>query len=95
MRPERLRPTLVQWAVLTPIIEQCIANPKKDGKYTTPDIETAFAAAWQERADLRGAMLRLTGSEETKPSETVIAAAKAELKDAGLFSAGGRPLKNP
>jgi hypothetical protein len=94
-RVDRLRVERLQWAALTPIIAQCIANPKKDGKYTTPDIEAAFAAAWQARADLREAMLRLTGSEEAKPSEAVIAAVKAELKDAGLFSSGGRPRKNP
>ena len=94
-RVDRLRMERLQWAVLTPIIERFIAEPKKDGKYTTPDIEAAFAAAWREREDLRAAMLHLTGDEETKPSEALIAAVKAELKDAGLFSSGGRPKKNP
>ena len=64
-------------------------------QYTTPEIEAAFKAEWEQRADLRQHMLHLTESEAAAPSETILKAIKAEFKDVGKLSPGGRPRKNP
>lgn len=94
-RVERLRIERLQWAALSPAMERLIKEAPAGRKYTTSELEAAFAEEWKHRVDLRQRMLALTGNEETKPSESMREAVKAEFKDAGLFSTGGRPRKNP
>ncbi|CAK7044268.1 MAG: hypothetical protein DELT_02962 [Desulfovibrio sp.] len=93
-RVERLRVERLQWAAFTPAMEKLMQNAPAGKKFTTRELEEAFSAEWDARPDLRERMRQLTDSAETKPSETILSAVKAEFKDAGMFSAGGRPRKN-
>jgi hypothetical protein len=93
-RVERLRIERLQWAAFIPVMDRLMRNAPEGKKFTTRELEEAFAAEWEARPDLRERMQQLSGSAETKPSETLLAAVKAEFKDAGLFSSGGRPRKN-
>jgi hypothetical protein len=94
-RVERLRIERLQWAAFTPAMEKLMREAPDGKKFTTREIEEAFTAEWNARPDLRERMSQLTGSEETKSSETLLSAVKAEFKDAGMLSSGGRPRKNP
>ena len=94
-RVERLRIERLQWEALLTTIERLKKEATAGKKYTTSELEAAFAEEWEHRVDLRQRMLDLTGNEATKPSESMMGAVKAEFKDAGLFSTGGRPRKNP
>jgi hypothetical protein len=94
-RVERLRVERLLWIVFNSVIDRLIQDTPPSKGYTTPNIEAAFAAEWEQRADLREYMRRLTGSEEANPSEDFIKAVKAEFKDVGKLSTGGRPPKNP
>ena len=93
-RVERLRIERLQWAAFIPVMDRLMRDAPEGKKFTTRELEEAFAAEWAARPDLRERMGQLTGSEETKPSETLLSAVKAEFKDAGLLSSGGRPRKN-
>jgi hypothetical protein len=93
-RVDRLREERLYWAVFTPLIGRLIDKAPKGKLYTMPEIEAAFAEEWERRTDLRERMRKLTGSETANPSGSVLEAVKAEFKEAGLFSAGGRPHKN-
>jgi hypothetical protein len=93
-RIDRLREERLYWAVFTPLIERLIDKAPKGKRYTMPEIEGAFAEEWEHRTDLRERMRKLTGSETANPSGSVMEAVKAEFKEAGLFSTGGRPHKN-
>lgn len=93
-RVERLRIERLQWAAFIPVMDRLMRNAPEGKKFTTRELEEAFAAEWAARPDLRERMGQLTGTEETKPSETLLSAVKAEFKDAGLLSSGGRPRKN-
>lgn len=94
-RVERLRIERLQWAAFTPAMERLMREAPGGKKFTTRELEEAFTAEWSARSDLRERMRQLTGTEDTKPSETLLSAVKAEFKDAGMFSSGGRPRKNP
>jgi len=94
-RVERLRIERLQWEALITTIRRLKKEAPAGKKYTMLELESAFAEEWERRVDLRRQMLALSGSEATKPSESMMGAVKAELKDAGLFSTGGRPRKNP
>lgn len=94
-RVERLRIERLQWAALSSTMERLMKEAPAGKKYTTSELESAFAEEWERCADLRQQMHALTGSEATKPSESMMSVVKAEFKDAGLFSTGGRPRKNP
>lgn len=94
-RIERLRIERLQWEALITTIGRIKNEAPAGKKYTMLELESAFAEEWERRVDLRRQMLALSGSEATKPSEYMMGAVKAELKDAGLFSTGGRPRKNP
>lgn len=93
-RMERLRIERLQWAAFTPAMEKLMREAPDGKKFTTRELEEAFAAEWNARPDLRERMRQLTGTEDTKPSETLLSAVKAEFKDAGMLSSGGRPRKN-
>lgn len=94
-RIDRLRIEGLQWAALIPTMARLMKEASAGKKYTMLELESAFAEEWERRTDLQARMLALTGSEATKPSESMMGAVKAEFKDAGLFSTGGRPRKNP
>jgi len=94
-RVERLRIERLQWEALLTIIKRLMNEAPAGKKYTMLELESAFAEEWERCDDLRQRMHALTGSEATKPSESMMSVVKAEFKDAGLFSAGGRPRKNP
>ena len=94
-RVSRLRVERLQWAVLIHVAEKLMREAPKGKQYTTPEIEAAYAAEWERRDDLKAAMLRLTGSEDTKPSEYLVKAIKEEFREVGLLSLGGRPKQNP
>ena len=93
-RVERLRMERLQWAAFIPVMDRLMRDAPEGKKFSTRELEEAFAAEWETRPDLHERMRQLCGSTETKPSETLFAAVKAEFKDAGLFSSGGRPRKN-
>jgi Fic family protein len=80
---------------LTPVIERLMSEAKPGKKYTTPELEAAFEAEWERRPDLQARMRKLTEGKEAAPSESIWNAVKAEFKDTGMFSSGGRPKKNP
>lgn len=90
-RIDRLRVERLLWAAYIPVMDRLMREAPAGKQYTTREIETAFAAEWERRADLRKHMLRLTKSEEANPSESFIKAVKAEFKEVGQFSPGGRP----
>ncbi len=93
-RIDRLRVERLLWAAYIPVMDRLMRDAA--GKqYTTREIEDAFKAEWEQRADLRKHMLRLAKSEEANPSENFIKAVKAEFKEAGQLSPGGRPKGNP
>lgn len=94
-RVDRLRVERLLWAAYTPVLDRLMRDAPAGKQYTTPEIEAAFKAEWEQRADLRQHLLHLTESEEAAPSETILKAIKAEFKDAGKLSPGGRPRKNP
>ena len=94
-RIDRLRVERLLWAAYIPVMDRLMREASAGKKYTTPEIEDAFKAEWEQRADLRKHMLRLTKSEEANPSENFIKAVKAEFKEAGQLSPGGRPKGNP
>jgi hypothetical protein len=93
-RVERLRIERLQWAAFTPAMDRLMREAPNGKKFTTRELEDAFAAEWSARPDLRERMQQLTGTEDTKPSETLLSAVKSEFKDAGMFNSGGRPRKN-
>lgn len=93
-RVDRLRVERLLWAAYIPVMDRLMRDAA--GKqYTTREIEDAFKAEWEQRADLRKHMLHLAKSEEANPSENFIKAVKAEFKEAGQLSPGGRPKGNP
>jgi hypothetical protein len=94
-RVERLRVERLQWAALIPAMEKLMREAPRGKKYTTWELEAAFAEAWAHRSDLREQMRKLTESEETTPSKAIMSAVAADFADAGLFSTGGRPRKKP
>lgn len=94
-RVDRLRVERLLWAAYIPVMERLMREAPAEKQYTTPEIEAAFKVEWEQRADLREHMLRLTKSDEAKPSEDFIKAVKAEFKDVGMLSPGGRPRKKP
>ena len=94
-RVDRLRVESLHWAAFIPAMDRLLREVPQGKKYTTPEIEAAYAAEWANRPELRAKMQRLTGSEEGKPSESLISAVKADFKESGLLSTGGRPRKNP
>jgi hypothetical protein len=94
-RVERLRVGRLLWIAYTAVLEKMIREAPAEKQYTTPEIESAFAAEWEQRADLREHMRNLTGSETANPSTDFLKAVKAEFKVAGKLSPGGRPKKNP
>lgn len=94
-RVERLRIERLLWSAYIPVIEDLLHRASSGTYYTTTELTAAFAAEWDRRADLRAQMQRLTGSDKAHPSENFIKAVKAEFKDAGKLSPGGRPRKNP
>jgi hypothetical protein len=77
------------------MIERLMNEATPGKKYTTPELEAAFEAEWERRPDLQARMRELTEGKEAAPSESIWNAVKAEFKDAGMFSPGGRPKKNP
>lgn len=93
-RVERLRVERLLWAAYIPVLEKLKQEAPQGKQYTTPEIEAAFALEWQRREDLRTALQNLTGQDHAQPSKDFLKAIKAELKDAGMFSPGGRPRKN-
>lgn len=94
-RIDRLREERLLWAAYIPVMERLLREAPEGKQYTTPEIEDAFKAEWERRTDLREHMLRLTESEEANPSESFLKAVKAEFKEVGKLSPGGRPKKNP
>jgi len=94
-RVDRLRVERLWWTAYNSVMDRLIHDAPPGKQYTTPEIEAAFAAEWEQRPELREHMRRLTSNEETKPSESILKAVKEELKDAGRLSPGGRPKKNP
>lgn len=94
-RVERLRVERLLWSAYIPVMEDLLRRASSGTYYTTAELTAAFAAEWDRRADLRAQMQRLTGSDKAHPSENFIKAVKAEFKDAGKLSPGGRPRKNP
>lgn len=94
-RIDRLRVERLLWAAYIPVMDRLMREAPAKKQYTTPEIEAAFKAEWEQRADLRKHMLRLTKSEEANPSESFIKAVKVEFKEAGQLSPGGRPKGNP
>ena len=93
-RVERLRVERLLWAAYIPVIERLKQEAPQGKQYTTPEIEAAFALEWQRREDLRVALTNLTEQDLVQPSKEFLKAIKAELKNAGIFSPGGRPRKN-
>ena len=94
-RVDRLRIERLQWAALIPAMERLMKEATPGKKYNTPELEAAFEAEWNRRTDLHARMRELTDGKEVAPSESLWNAVKAEFKDAGIFSSGGRPKKNP
>jgi hypothetical protein len=94
-RVDRLRVERLLWVAYNSVMDRLMRDAPAGKQYTTPEIEAAFAVEWGQRADLREHMLHLTGSEEAKPSESFLKAVKAEFKNTGKLSPGGRPKKNP
>ena len=94
-RVDRLRIERLQWAALIPAMERLMNEAQPGKKYTIPELEAAFKAEWERRKDLQERMRDLTEGKEIPPSESLWNAVKAEFKDAGLFSPGGRPKKKP
>jgi hypothetical protein len=94
-RVERLRVERLLWIAYTAVLEKMFREAPAEKQYTTPEIESAFAAEWEQRVDLRESMRNLTGSETANPSTDFLKAVKAEFKVAGKLSPGGRPKKNP
>ncbi|MDR2572734.1 MAG: hypothetical protein LBC94_00060 [Desulfovibrio sp.] len=94
-RVKRLRIERLLWIAYSSVIDRLMRDIPPAKGYTTPDIEAAFAAEWEQRADLREHMRQLTGIEEANPSEDFIKAVKAEFKEVGKLNTGSRPRKNP
>jgi hypothetical protein len=94
-RVKRLRIERLLWTAYNSVIDRLMRDTPPAKGYTTPDIEAAFAAEWEPRADLREHMRQLIGTEEANPSEDFIKAVKAEFKEVGKLNTGSRPRKNP
>jgi hypothetical protein len=94
-RVDRLRVERLLWIAYTAVLEKMLREAPVEKQYTTPEIESAFAAEWEQRADLREHMRNLTGNETANPSTDFLKAVKAEFKVVGKLSLGGRPKKNP
>ncbi len=94
-RVDRLRVERLIWAAFTPVLDRLMRDAPAGKQYTTPEIEAAFKAEWEQSSDLRKHMLFLTGNEAVVPSGAVFNVVKEELKAVGKLSPGGRPKKNP
>ncbi len=98
-RVQRLRVERVLWAMLEPAMERLKAQHRPGKIYTFADLEKAFSDEWTRRPDLQQRLMQLSGckrEEDLKnhgPSIAMWDAVKADFREAGMTSTGGRPKK--